>query len=45
MTVKLHAFTCGTITGAKALLMAGAEGEVTIPVPSFLIEHPKGRSA
>ena len=44
MTVKLHAFTCGTITGAKALLMAGAEGEVTIPVPSFLIEHPKGRA-
>jgi N-acyl homoserine lactone hydrolase len=44
MTVKLHAFTCGTITGAKALLMAGAEGDVTIPVPSFLIEHPKGRA-
>jgi glyoxylase-like metal-dependent hydrolase (beta-lactamase superfamily II) len=43
MTVKLHAFTCGTISGAKNLLMAGAEGDVTIPVPAYLIEHPKGR--
>jgi len=23
--------------------MAGAEGEITIPVPAYLIEHPKGR--
>jgi glyoxylase-like metal-dependent hydrolase (beta-lactamase superfamily II) len=44
MTVKLHAFTCGTIGGAKAHLMADAEGDITIPVPAFLIEHEKGRA-
>jgi glyoxylase-like metal-dependent hydrolase (beta-lactamase superfamily II) len=44
MTVKLYAFTCGTISGAKSLLMDGAEGDVTIPVPAYLIEHPKGRA-
>jgi N-acyl homoserine lactone hydrolase len=43
MTVTLHAFTCGTLTGALSLLMAGGEGEITIPVPAYLIEHPKGR--
>jgi len=44
MNVKLHAFTCGTLTGALAGLMAGGEGDVTIPVPVFLIEHPRGRA-
>ena len=44
MTVKLHAFTCGTLTADKSRLMAGAEGTVTIPVPAFLIEHAKGRA-
>jgi glyoxylase-like metal-dependent hydrolase (beta-lactamase superfamily II) len=44
MTVKLHAFTCGTLTGALGGLMAGGEGDITIPVPAFLIEHPKGRA-
>jgi glyoxylase-like metal-dependent hydrolase (beta-lactamase superfamily II) len=44
MTVKLHAFTCGTLTGEFAHLMEGAEGDITVPVPVFLIEHPKGRA-
>ncbi len=44
MTIKLHAFTCGTISGAKNLLMEGAEGDITIPVPAYLIEHPRGRA-
>jgi N-acyl homoserine lactone hydrolase len=42
MSVTLHAFTCGTVTGAFGRLMEGGEGEVTVPVPVFLIEHPKG---
>src|SRR5215471_11867509 len=42
MTVKLYAFTCGTVTGEFAHLMEGGEGEITVPVPVFLIEHPKG---
>jgi len=43
MTVKLHAFTCGIITGPKGHMMVGDEGEITFPVPAYLIEHPKGR--
>ena len=43
MTAKLYALTCGTVTGAFARLMEGGEGEITMPVPVFLIEHPKGR--
>jgi glyoxylase-like metal-dependent hydrolase (beta-lactamase superfamily II) len=42
MSVRLHAFTCGTVTGAFGHLMEGAEGEVSLPAPVYLIEHPKG---
>jgi N-acyl homoserine lactone hydrolase len=44
MTVKLYAFTCGTLTGEFAHLMEGGEGDITVPIPVFLIEHPKGRA-
>src|SRR6202011_4656338 len=44
MTVKLFAFTCGTVTGEFAHLMEGGEGDITVPIPVFLIEHPKGRA-
>jgi glyoxylase-like metal-dependent hydrolase (beta-lactamase superfamily II) len=44
MAVKLYAFTCGTVTGEFARLMEGGEGDITVPVPVFLIEHPKGRA-
>src|ERR1700738_5321120 len=58
MSVKLYAFTCGTVTGEFAHLMAGGGGggaragagpsvggerDITVPIPVFLIEHPKGR--
>ena len=43
MSVALYAFTCGTLTGEFARLMEGGEGDITIPVPVYLIEHPKGR--
>jgi len=43
MTVKLYAFTCGTVTGEFAHLMEGGEGDITVPIPFFLVEHPKGR--
>ncbi|HEY1794493.1 MAG TPA: N-acyl homoserine lactonase family protein [Stellaceae bacterium] len=42
MSVQLHAFTCGTVTGEFGRLMEGGEGDVTVPIPVFLIEHPKG---
>ena len=44
MTVKLYAFTCGAVTGEFAHLMEGGEGDITVPVPVFLVEHPKGRA-
>jgi N-acyl homoserine lactone hydrolase len=44
MTVKLYAFTCGTVTGEFAHLMEGGEGDITVPIPVFLIEHTKGRA-
>ena len=44
MTVKLYAFTCGTVTGEFGRLMEGGEGDITLPVPVFLIEHPKGQA-
>jgi N-acyl homoserine lactone hydrolase len=43
MSIKLYAFTCGTLTGEFARLMAGGEGDTTVPIPVYLIEHPKGR--
>jgi N-acyl homoserine lactone hydrolase len=44
MSVKLYAFTCGTVTGEFAHLMEGGEGDITVPVPVFLVEHPRGRA-
>ena len=42
MTINLYAFTCGTVTGEFAHLMEGGEGDITVPIPVFLIEHSKG---
>lgn len=44
MSLRLFAFTCGWVTAEFGRLMAGGEGEITVPVPVFLIEHPKGRA-
>ena len=45
MTVKLFAFTCGWLRGEFHRLMEGGEGEIDLPIPAYLIEHPKGRDA
>src|SRR4029077_8633428 len=42
MTVKLFAMTCGFLNGPYDQLMEGGEGRIMLPIPSFLIEHPKG---
>src|ERR1700756_49828 len=44
MTIKLYAFTGGTVTGEFGRLMEGGVGDITLPIPVFLIEHPKGRA-
>ena len=44
MTAKLFAMTCGYLNGPFDALMEGGEGRIDLPIPSFLIEHPKGRA-
>jgi len=40
--MKLYAMTCGHLTGDLGFFLEGAEGEIKVPVPAYLIEHPKG---
>jgi glyoxylase-like metal-dependent hydrolase (beta-lactamase superfamily II) len=40
--VRLLAFTCGWLTGPTGLFLAGESGELRVPVPVFLIDHPGG---
>lgn len=40
--VRLYALTCGWLTGPLGGFLAGESGELRVPVPCFLIEHPKG---
>ena len=42
MSVKLFALTCGRLTGNLGYLMEGGEGRADLPIPAYLIEHPKG---
>lgn len=40
--VRLHMFSTGTMTSALGGFLEGEEGDLTYPVPVFLIEHPDG---
>lgn len=40
--IKLYAMTCGWLTMPYGFFMAGEEGQLAIPIPSYLIVHPKG---
>ena len=42
MTLNLRALTCGHLTGDLGYLMEGGEGKADLPIPAYLIEHPKG---
>jgi len=43
LTVRLFAFECGRLELPYGALLKGEKGRIEIPVPSYLIEHPKGR--
>jgi glyoxylase-like metal-dependent hydrolase (beta-lactamase superfamily II) len=43
VTAKLFAFTCGHLTIPHGFLIEGAKGKIRVPVPSYLITHPRGR--
>ena len=40
--MRLYAMTCGWLTGPLGNFLAGAEGQIRVPVPCFLIDHPNG---
>jgi glyoxylase-like metal-dependent hydrolase (beta-lactamase superfamily II) len=42
MEIKLYAMTCGHLTGDLGHLLEGGEGRIRLPIPAYLIEHPKG---
>jgi glyoxylase-like metal-dependent hydrolase (beta-lactamase superfamily II) len=42
LTLNLLALTCGHLTGDLGYLMEGGEGTAELPIPAYLIEHPKG---
>ena len=42
MNVNLFALTCGRLTGDLGYLTEGGEGPTELPIPAYLIEHPKG---
>jgi N-acyl homoserine lactone hydrolase len=42
MPLTVYAFTCGWLTVPTALLLEGETGSITVPVPAYLIDHPKG---
>lgn len=44
MSITVYAFTCGWLTVPLALLLEGEAGYLKVPVPSYLIEHRKGRA-
>jgi glyoxylase-like metal-dependent hydrolase (beta-lactamase superfamily II) len=43
MTVELYAYTCGLLTIPQAFLLEDTHGRITVPIPSYLIVHPRGR--
>ena len=42
MTLRLYAMTCGWLTMRLGDMLEGETGVLKIPIPSYLIVHPKG---
>ena len=40
---RLFALTCGWLTGPASGFLAGEEGRLKVPVPCYLIDHPRGK--
>src|SRR5258706_16317674 len=43
MPVELYAVTCGHLTIPSAFLLAKTKGWITVPVPAYVIVHPRGK--
>ena len=44
MSLALYAYTCGFLTIPHGFLLEGADGWITVPIPSYLIVHPAGKA-
>lgn len=42
--MRVFAFTCGWVTGPLSGFLAGEEGRIRVPVPCYLIDHPRGKA-
>src|SRR3978361_1708710 len=43
-TITLTPFTCGRLTLPMSSMLGGQQGEITVPVTAFLLEHPDGKA-
>jgi N-acyl homoserine lactone hydrolase len=43
MPVELYAVTCGHLTIPSAFLLAKTRGWLTVPVPAYVMVHPRGK--
>ena len=41
--MRLYAFTCGWITASIGNFIEGEHGRIRVPVPCYLIDHPRGK--
>jgi glyoxylase-like metal-dependent hydrolase (beta-lactamase superfamily II) len=44
MAVRIHPMVCGWLDVDARFILAKQPGRLSLPIPSFLIEHPKGRA-
>src|SRR5438270_9566295 len=44
MSVRIHPMVCGWLEVDAKNILAKQPGRLRLPIPSFLIEHPKGRA-
>lgn len=42
--MKVYALDCGSLTAPMEAFIEGGEGMMTVPVMSFLIDHPRGKA-
>src|SRR5262245_55611681 len=41
--IRLYAMTCGEVGASLQKILAGEEGQIRVPVPTDLIDHPRGQ--
>lgn len=44
MSIRLFAMTCGWLTMPARMILDGMPGELRLPIPAYLIVHPRGKA-